>query len=360
MRVSHSFIAAAISTSIISLSHHTTALAASDELVAAAKGEGTVVLYTTVDLEYLVPFVDKFKEKYPGINVEYNDLNSLVIHNRMVSETAAGGPTADVVMQPAVDLALQAANAGMIQAYKLDDPSSIPSQFNYKDMVYNPWNEPVCNVYNTTYVPKDKLPHKGAELAAALKASPDIYTDKIGAYDIEKSALGFFYLNKESHLSSTFWDAMKEFGALGAKFYSSAGIVTEMTGSGELNFGYNIPCTTAIKTAKANPQLGVHFYDDYVQVQAQPTFVPAKAAHPNAGKLMLDFFLSKEGQSINSKQVGWIPVRSDVQGQSVGLPETAQVDAVSFEGEKLKINLEPLDRSYRLDFLKNWKEAVKR
>ena len=48
-----------------------------------------------------------------------------------------------------------------------------------------------------------------------------------------------------------------------------------------------------------------------VPVQVNPMMLAAKAPHPNAGKLFIDFLLSKEGQKM---LVGFrrIPVREDV------------------------------------------------
>jgi hypothetical protein len=44
------------------------------------------------------PLIKDFNALYPGITVEYNDMNSTEVYNRFISEAAAGGNTADVTV----------------------------------------------------------------------------------------------------------------------------------------------------------------------------------------------------------------------------------------------------------------------
>ena len=46
---------------------------------------------------------------YPGIKVEYNDMNSTELYNRFISEQAAGGTSGDVVWSSSMDTILKLA-----------------------------------------------------------------------------------------------------------------------------------------------------------------------------------------------------------------------------------------------------------
>ena len=46
------------------------------KVVDAGKKEGKVVIYSTTDTKAAGPLIKGFEAQYPGINVEYNDMNS--------------------------------------------------------------------------------------------------------------------------------------------------------------------------------------------------------------------------------------------------------------------------------------------
>src|SRR4051812_36402265 len=64
-------------------------------LAAAAQKEGRLVVYSSTDSASAEPLLADFRSQYPGIQVEYNDLNTTEIYNRFVAEAAAGSGTAD-------------------------------------------------------------------------------------------------------------------------------------------------------------------------------------------------------------------------------------------------------------------------
>ncbi|MDC6315919.1 ABC transporter substrate-binding protein, partial [Ralstonia solanacearum] len=46
------------------------------DTIAAAKKEGKVVVYATTDTKAADPLIKDFESLYPGVKVEYNDMNS--------------------------------------------------------------------------------------------------------------------------------------------------------------------------------------------------------------------------------------------------------------------------------------------
>jgi hypothetical protein len=74
------------------------------KIVEAAKKEGKVVVYATTDAVAANPLIKDFESLYPGIKVEYSDLNSTELYNRFIAEAAANNGTADVLWSSAMDL----------------------------------------------------------------------------------------------------------------------------------------------------------------------------------------------------------------------------------------------------------------
>ena len=74
-------------------------LAQADEaaLYAAAKAEKEVVWYTTLIVNQAVrPIIDAFQAKYPGVTVRYNRADSVPTAIKIIDESRAGAPQADV------------------------------------------------------------------------------------------------------------------------------------------------------------------------------------------------------------------------------------------------------------------------
>ena len=86
------------------------------ELIAKAKKEGRVAIYTSTDEAQGQPLVDAFKQTY-GIAVDYNGLGTTEVYNRVISEGAAGQVGADISWTSSMDLQMVLADKGLLDAY---------------------------------------------------------------------------------------------------------------------------------------------------------------------------------------------------------------------------------------------------
>ena len=82
----------------------------------AARKEGVVTVYATTDSFAAAPIIKDFEAAFPGITIEYSDLNSTELYNRFISEAAAGG-SADVLWSGAPDLQIKLAADGHAMTY---------------------------------------------------------------------------------------------------------------------------------------------------------------------------------------------------------------------------------------------------
>ena len=67
------------------------------ELIDAAKKEGTVVFYTSIELQTAEKIGEAFEKAYPGIHVQVERNGAERIFQRLMQERGAGIHTADVV-----------------------------------------------------------------------------------------------------------------------------------------------------------------------------------------------------------------------------------------------------------------------
>ena len=87
-------------------------------IVDGAKKEGKVVVYSTTDAKLVSPLIKDFEAAFPGVKVEYTDLNSTEVYNRFISENAAGAASADAVWSSSMDLQMKLAADGLAAVYK--------------------------------------------------------------------------------------------------------------------------------------------------------------------------------------------------------------------------------------------------
>ena len=329
------------------------------ETVAAAKKEGKVVIYSTTDTAAANFLIKDFQALYPGISVEYNDMNSTEVYNRFISERAAGGGSADVLWSSSMDLQVKLVSDGHAMAYASPEIPNLPTWAVWKNEAYGTTYEPIAIVYNKRLLSGDEIPQSHADMMRVFTTKADKLKGKVTTYDIEKSGVGFMLITQDSKYNAQFWDMVKALGIVGPRVQSSAGTMMERISSGENLLGFNIFNSYAALRAKKDPSIGIVIPKDYALVMSRVSFISKTAKNPNAAKLWLDYILSKRGQTIIANQSELGSIRSDVEGEmtvagytkllgNAAKPIPVSTDLLAF-----------LDQTKRLDFIKQWQAAMK-
>jgi iron(III) transport system substrate-binding protein len=326
----------------------------------SAQKEGRLVVYSSTDSASADPLLQDFKTLYPGIQVEYNDLNTTEIYNRFVAEAAAGGGTADFLWSSAMDLQLQLVNNGNGQPYASPEAAQIPKWAVWQNQAYGTTFEPVTMTYNKRLLPQDAVPSSHGDLIKLLKEKNSVFKGKVATFDPEKSGVGFLLATQDLKISPAFWDLAKALGAVDVKVYTSTGAMLEKVSSGEHTLAYNIIGSYGLLRQQKDPSIGLVFPKDYTLAFSRIAFIPKGARHPNAGKLFLDYLLSKRAQTIMANKSLIYALRSDVEGQATAANLTKEMGKALKPIEVGPELLDALDKNKRLDFLKRWQEALKR
>lgn len=328
-------------------------------IVEAAKKEGKVVVYATTDAVAANPLIKDFETLYPGIKVEYSDLNSTELYNRFIAEAAANNGTADVLWSSAMDLQVKLVADGLAATYPSPEIKALPKWAVWKDAAYGTTYEPITFVYNKRLVPEADVPKDHTDLLKLLNAKPDFYKGKITAYDPERSGVGYLFCNEDIKDFPQAWDLFKAMGKAQAKLYTSAGAMMERVTSGEHLIAYGIFGSYALGRSKKDPNLGIILPKDYTMVTSRVAFISSKARNPNAAKLFLDYILSKRGQEIIANKADLYSLRSDVEGEAT-IKGVSQL--IGDKARPVPIDqtlLDNLDQTKRLAFLSKWQQAKK-
>jgi len=271
-------------------------------LIEAAKSEGKMSYYTTMTLSQSKKVVDAFQKKYPFITPELFRGGGDEVLNRIQTE-ARGGLFAWDVVSTRGDSVLAFEQSKLITPYR-----SRESKFIDKDMVDDDgywaayYVNPYVLGYNTKLVKKDEVPKTYEQLL-----DPKWKGRKIS---IDDSAYGLLAGLIHAWGKEKAVDYFKKLAAQEPVVQRGNTNRVQLTMAGEFPLIIAYAPTIQRETSKKHPMDWVPL--EPVPVQVNPMMLAAKAPHPNAGKLFIDFLLSKQGQKM-LVDFRRIPVREDVE-----------------------------------------------
>ena len=273
-----------------------------DQIIEAAKSEGNVSFYTTMTLSQSKKVVDKFQKKYPFIKPELFRGGGDEVLNRILNE-ARGGLYAWDVVSTRGDSVLTLMDSKLITPYR-----SPESKFISPDLVDDEgyWTayyvNPYVLGYNTNLVKESDVPKTYEELL-----DPKWKGKKIS---VDDSAYGLLAGLERAWGKEKAVVYFKKLAAQEPVVMRGNTNRVQLAMAGEYPLIIAYAPTIQRETSLGHPMNWVPL--EPVPVQVNPMMLAAKAPHPNAAKLFIDFLLSKEGQKM---LVGFrrIPVREDIE-----------------------------------------------
>ena len=327
------------------------------DVIAAAEQEGKITIYSTTDSALVQPLLKDFAALYPKIPVEYTDMNSTELYNRVISEAAAGAVAGDLLWSSAMDLQVKLANDAFALAYASPEISHLPKWASWRNEAFATTFEPIVFVYNKRLVKAEEMPQSHADLAKALEAGPDRWKGKITSYDPERSGIGFLLITQDARLDPNFAQTSRAYGKVGVKLYTSVGAMLERIQSGEHLLGFNIFGSYALARQKKDPSIAIVYPKDYTLVMSRIALIPKAAKHQNGAKVFLDYLLSKRGQALVAKAM-LFSIRDDVEGEATSSKLTKDLGGTLKPLPVGPSLLVYLDQAKRLEFLKQWQQAL--
>ncbi len=279
---------------------------ADPKIFEAAKKEGSLVIYSSVNEEEALPIWKRFEEQ-TGIKIEYVRGSDSQLIARMLIEGRAGRSPWDLVL-------ITAAHKLPPQLLAQIDPPEAQHLFPAARDANRRWHGFSANynvpAYNTNLVKAADLPQSYEELAKRSEWAGRVVVNE---YDSEWVAALL-----EHYGESKGRELLRSLGAtLKPAIVNGHLAVARAVGSGEyavaltnyVNLTLNVKLAGAPTDFWAIDPIGVF----YMQVSAS-----AQAPHPNAARLGANFILSQEGQGLLTRR-GRIPARPDVETNPPGV-----------------------------------------
>ncbi len=251
------------------------------QIVDAANKEGKVVWYESSPETDIAKVAAEFNKKYPAIKVEQVRLTGADVGTRILTESQAGGPTADV------------GTSGAEVPYELNK-QGIVAHVNWADLGIDPKLAPSPEAVSTTaatYVVV--INTKLVSDAEAPKSWDDLLNPKW------KGRIGTWIQPQFQAQLVPAWGAdkttewVKKFAAQQPVFKQSTFPISEAVAAGELPLGV-IVYHTAKPLLEKNAPIKIIVLDP-TPVTMLHSFIPTKASHPNAAKVFMAWLHSTEG-----------------------------------------------------------------
>lgn len=304
------------------------ASASSPELIAAAKEEGELVLYTAMQRKVIAKSVEMFQDKY-GIKVTYVRKGSAGTTQLIEAERASKDFRADVtdLWDPTTFNTWK--KEGLFLAYKPEGGDMIDKQLVDPDWeIVIPSPVTMTMVYNTHALKPEEAPKSFKDLLDPKWKGKLVHSDPV------YSGATITAINTVKNLYG--WDYYKGLAQQNPLIVQSIGATPRMLLSGEAQVGViGIDADIRDFIAKGEP-LKVIIPEEGVPYFTWGAAILKTATHKNAAKLWMDFLISEEHQAFLASQK-YYPSRTDVAAAPES-PKLSSLKLLKADTEWLKDN----------------------
>jgi iron(III) transport system substrate-binding protein len=257
-------------------------------LVEAAKKEGKMVFYTSVETEFARALTVAFEARHPFIKTDIFRSTHDKILSRMNVERQTGTYTADVVSVGEFET-YHMQKKGFIAPYKSPFAAAYPDGFKDPNGYWTDlYDNLIVTAYNTTRVKRDELPKRWEDLL-----HPRWKGRMVLDQNEDRWFANMLYLMGEKKGMEFMQSLAKQEVAI----RGGRSLVTQLLSAGEFDL-----------------QIVAYWYRPYLMkkqgapvdwigmepavIALHPISIVEKAPHSNAARLFIDFALSDEGQRV--------------------------------------------------------------
>jgi len=287
--------------------------AAHPALIEAARKEGRVLWYTTLIVnQVVIPLKTAFEKKYPGVTLDYarNDEGPTAI--RLLNEAKAGKVQADVFDGLTVNVPLK--REGLLARIEIPNAADYPAEMKDAD---GAWHALLLFVfgpgYNTSLVSKAEAPKSYQDLLdpkwkGKMAWNPNSSAGAIGF-------VGNILLSMGQDAGMDYLRALAKQNIVNVEASSRA--ILDQVIAGEYPMGLMMFNNhTVISARKGAPS-------DWSPLEPVPVAfdslgIMKDAPHPNAARLLVEFLLSEEGQTV-LKDADYLPANAKIPAMKAGL-----------------------------------------
>lgn len=287
----------------------------SGELVAAARKEGRLVMYTASFTEPEQEFAEFFNKRFPFVKVELVRSSGGQLITRVRTEASAGKLVADIVDHS--DRGLMKSIDDLFADYAPPNAADYLPEARISSKFWPRITPTWCIAYNTETT--KTVPKTWMDLTDLAKYPPGAVGQVIAPSGGTTWTRIMFERQK---LAPDYWAHQ---AATKPSLYPSSAPGSDAVIRGEVNVMPLVANAIYTKRRDGAP-VELVFPPEGTPLVPYASGIPKTAANPNAARLFLDFCLSREGQAFTMTQQGNLSSLKDPPGEIKGFdPKTSPV-----------------------------------
>jgi iron(III) transport system substrate-binding protein len=283
-----------------------------DAVVAAAKKEGKVVFYNNLQPNGIEPLLSKFREEYPEIQTEMIRLGSNPLIERFATEFSAGRNLSDVLITFPDKRIYDGMKAGWAAKWTPPEAKNFAPELLEDDMLFTLQQAREAIIWNKAAVPAGQEPKDWTDLfdpkwKGKVGMNPpwrSISIQQVIALWEDKLNLG---------------DTAQKLKDNDVRFFEGSGGIIQAVIRGDVQIAEltDLPLNPLLDDGAP---VGFVYPASGTTLSSNKAFVAAKAPHPNAAKVFLNWLMSEKGQEYLQQYAG-LPVTRN------GAPPLSQLPA---------------------------------
>jgi iron(III) transport system substrate-binding protein len=288
-----------------------------DAVIEAAKREGEVVYYASMNLSEANAIISEFEKRYPFIKVKLNRTGSEKLLAKVMTEYRVKKLPADVIQTVEFSMHLFS-RGGVLAQYIPQANSQYPSEFKEEGFWTTVYYNPYVVAYNSKLVPRQMVP----------KRYEDLLDPKWkGKMMIEGTKADWFagilqIMGQERGLKY-----MRDLAKQQPSPREGHELLAQLVAAGEGLMDVNIPIASVERMKERGAPI------DWTAVGSAPAIMvgiglSSQATHPNAAKVFMDFVLSREGQKL-MRTPGRLVARADLAPEQADLIKEVKMAPVN-------------------------------
>jgi iron(III) transport system substrate-binding protein len=272
------------------------------KIIQAARKEGEIVWYTTMSSDQSNAFMARFQQKYPFLKPSIIRLGGSALLSRIVTEAKAGKSFFDVVHGTG-EIVLPLMDLGLLAPYQSPERKMIPDDLkDQKGFWTSVYVNSVVLGYNTNLTKGQAIPRSYNDLLQPRWRGRKISLDDTYATFLQGLISSW---GKDKAL-----EYLKKLAEQEPVVMRGSTVRAQLAAAGEFPLVIAYANIIQYLAEKGAPVDWLPLEPAVISVNT--VMLGAKANHPNAAKLFIDFTLSKEGQE-KLWDFQRIPSRSDVE-----------------------------------------------
>jgi iron(III) transport system substrate-binding protein len=258
------------------------------KLIDGAKKEGALVWYMSASIEDAQAILLAFNKKYPFLKTDFFRAGSARLFNRIMNEARAGKVLFDLVAVRGLETH-QLVKAGLLQPYVSPESAAYPAGFKDSKGYWVDYFDSYNVIgYNTQLVAREQAP----------KSWEDLLDPKWkGKIALDEENFSWYGAMTQKWGKEKTQRYMRALAKQDIQLRNGQTLIAQLMAAGEFSVAMVLAHRIEKMKEQGAPVEWVTTLDP-VTVSLHPIGIAAKAPHPNAAKLFVDFILSKDGQQL--------------------------------------------------------------